>query len=193
MMEWDVTFELASDDGVELEELADELVELLSYADGVVSIVNSLLVVSVTVEVPDFTSAVSDSLERVRDALSKLDLSIGPERIVGLRAKPSLFVAAAIDSPTFPEMMGVSEVAELLSVSKQRVTELRGSGKLPSPIADLRAGPVWPRPAIERWLEGWDRKPGRPKKQLQGVRRKVQEAGLDADVVDEAIRAVREA
>lgn len=65
-----------------------------------------------------------------------------------------------IEQPTFPEFVGLSEIAERLGVSKQRVGELRP--RLPKPVTELRSGPIWQWPAIERFVKSWARKPGRP-------------------------------
>lgn len=58
--------------------------------------------------------------------------------------------------------LGVSEVARLLGVSKQRVSELRSRPDFPAPVAELASGPVWRGSQLRRFLEGWPRRPGRP-------------------------------
>jgi hypothetical protein len=63
--------------------------------------------------------------------------------------------------PPFPELVGISEVAETLGVSRQRASELRGQPAFPAPVAVLRATPVWRRADLGRFLETWDRRPGR--------------------------------
>lgn len=60
--------------------------------------------------------------------------------------------------------LGVTEVARELHVSRQRVSELRRSEAFPAPIADLAAGPVWKGSSLKRFIEGWERRPGRPRK-----------------------------
>ncbi|MEX1046174.1 MAG: hypothetical protein WD757_06815 [Actinomycetota bacterium] len=60
------------------------------------------------------------------------------------------------------ELAGVAEVASLLGVSKQRVSELRDRPGFPEPVAELAAGPVWRLPTLERFVAEWKRKPGRP-------------------------------
>jgi hypothetical protein len=60
--------------------------------------------------------------------------------------------------------VGMAEIAGILKVSKQRVYELRRSTALPAPIAELAAGPVWTRSSLKRFVESWERKPGRPRK-----------------------------
>jgi hypothetical protein len=62
-------------------------------------------------------------------------------------------------------LMGATEVAEYLHVSRQRVLELRQKhADFPAPLEQLKAGPVWDKAEIERFLENWDRTPGRPRK-----------------------------
>jgi hypothetical protein len=60
--------------------------------------------------------------------------------------------------------LGVKEVAQLLGVSPQRVSELRATQAFPAPIAELAAGPVWKERALRRFIDTWDRRPGRPRR-----------------------------
>lgn len=48
-------------------------------------------------------------------------------------------------------MGGVSEVAELLGVSRQRVSKLRERPDFPDPLGELAQGPIWDLEAIKRW------------------------------------------
>ncbi len=49
-------------------------------------------------------------------------------------------------------LMGFAEIAELLGVSRQRVTQLRASDPtFPKPISVLRATPVWESADGEKW------------------------------------------
>ncbi len=59
---------------------------------------------------------------------------------------------------------GVTEVAALLGVSRQRVAELRCKRGFPAPIAEISAGPIWKVSSLNRFLETWERRPGRPRK-----------------------------
>ena len=63
---------------------------------------------------------------------------------------------------------GVSEVAELLGVSRQRIAELRARPDFPEPVAELAAGPIWRVSSLNRFLEQWPRRPGRPRKAAAG-------------------------
>lgn len=71
--------------------------------------------------------------------------------------------------PSLPELAGVAEVAERLGVSKQRVDQLRKRPDFPSPIATLKSGPIWSAASLTHFVEGWKRKPGRPKTTTEEV------------------------
>ena len=50
------------------------------------------------------------------------------------------------------ELVGVTEVREILGVSRQRVHQLvRDRPDFPKPVAELASGKVWLRADIERW------------------------------------------
>ena len=59
--------------------------------------------------------------------------------------------------------LGVTEIAELLGVSRQRVAQLREREDFPAPVAELAAGPVWTRTSLDRFVVAWPRRPGRPR------------------------------
>jgi len=72
---------------------------------------------------------------------------------------------AALDrevSTPAPELVGLSEIAAILGVSKQRVGQLRARADFPVPVAELAAGPVWQRQMLDRFIRDWPRRPGRP-------------------------------
>lgn len=68
-----------------------------------------------------------------------------------------------LELPSLPSLVGVSEAAEILGVSKQRVSELHRDSRLPPTVADLAAGPVWVKNQIAAFVDRWQRKPGRPR------------------------------
>ena len=63
-----------------------------------------------------------------------------------------------------PELIGLSEIAGILGVSKQRVGQLRAREDFPVPVAELAAGPVWQREMLDRFIRDWPRRSGRPAK-----------------------------
>ena len=59
---------------------------------------------------------------------------------------------------------GVGELAKLFGVSRQRIAELRAKPGFPAPVAELSAGPIWKVSSLNRFLQEWERRPGRPRK-----------------------------
>jgi hypothetical protein len=90
--------------------------------------------------------------------------------------------------PNFPELLGISEIADILDVSRQRAHALAGQGKdFPEPVARLASGPVWTRPSINRFVEEWQRKPGRPPAGDEAV------AAANDPLYNEAVKRARRA
>ena len=50
------------------------------------------------------------------------------------------------------ELVGVAEIAAMLGVSRQRIDQLTATEGFPDPIADLTAGRIWSRSAVEAWM-----------------------------------------
>ena len=54
-------------------------------------------------------------------------------------------------------LVGVAEIAVMLGVSRQRISQLADAEGFPEPLASLAAGPVWERSAIEAWANSTGR------------------------------------
>ena len=67
-----------------------------------------------------------------------------------------------LESPNFPELVGVSEIADILGVTRQRASALAKTASFPVPVATLASGPVWTRPSLNRFIDEWPRREGRP-------------------------------
>ena len=65
------------------------------------------------------------------------------------------------DAPV-PDLVGVSEAAAILGVSRQRAWQLKDHSAFPSQLAELKSGPIWLRSSIEDFARTWERRPGRP-------------------------------
>jgi predicted DNA-binding transcriptional regulator AlpA len=62
------------------------------------------------------------------------------------------------------DLVSVTEIAEMLGISRQRVNQLiQAYEDFPPPEADLAIGRVWLRSAIEEWAKSHPRRAGRPK------------------------------
>lgn len=139
------------------ERLAD-LAEHVARWHGVASGGGGRIAARLTVDSDTPAGAVAGAVEAVREWIVEPDtLEVATmKRLDERNAHPPV------------ELVGVAEVAELLGVARQRVSELGRTGRLPAPAARLAAGPVWERPAVERFAAEWRRRPGRPRSEGQG-------------------------
>jgi hypothetical protein len=87
--------------------------------------------------------------------------ALDPEPQVAPDPEPQV----APPDPDRLELVGVSEIATTLGISRRRADTLAHRDDFPEPIARLASGPVWTRPSVERFAESWKRKPGRPSKE----------------------------
>lgn len=64
------------------------------------------------------------------------------------------------------EHVGVTEIGEMLNVSRQRANTLTKRADFPAPVVQTRAGRFWDKAAVVAWAQGWDRnnQGGRPRK-----------------------------
>jgi hypothetical protein len=163
-MEWVVSLD-ASIPGTFTEELADRVMEDLKVFSPAVGGREGRIGVTMSVEASNDRQA----YDHARDAFRKV---LGPRsRIVETRVQSVDEFERELEAPPVPALAGISEVAEVLGVSRQRASELAGSAAFPKPIADLAAGPVWLRSAIARFNETWVRRSGRPRASAEGKRR----------------------
>lgn len=148
--------------GYDVEELAD----LVAEHQGAVAGDDSTIEVTFDVEAPDMTAAVLTAQTIALDLITKVGAKVVD--VARLEVITPAEQEAGLARPLIPELIGLTEVAEILGVSKQRVAQLRDRPEFPEPVAELASGPVWTRPSLNHFIEGWSRKPGRPKKAPMG-------------------------
>lgn len=114
-----------------------------------------------------WSSVTNRGLEIFEAACEKLGLTQGIARVDVMGGE---YLDRELDRE--PETyLGVTEVARELGVSRQRVSELRTSIAFPAPVAEIAAGPVWRGSSLKRFIDTWERKPGRPRKVRSGLER----------------------
>jgi prophage regulatory protein len=88
------------------------------------------------------------------------------------------------------QLMGVTEVATKLGISRQRVTQLADSPGFPQPVAVLASGRIWEAGDLDLWLQ-LDRlgRSGRPRRAHRIEYGGINEEGLRAFVVGLEVRA----
>ena len=114
------------------------------------------------VDARDQVSAARKAIDAFRKAI--LLANLGPVEIARIEVMDDDYLERSLELPLYPDVVGVAEVAKMLGVSKQRVSELARSKRFPAPLYELAAGPIWVKPTVEAFVEKWDRKPGRPRK-----------------------------
>jgi hypothetical protein len=162
--EWSIETSVATEGSKIPAETAEDLLDVLTDLGGLGVVVSSdsvRLSARFNVAADGIIDAVTEAERLMLDSLEKVGLSGGRvERfeIETLEHQEREFARE-------PEgYAGVSEIAQLLDVSKQRVSELRRLPGFPAPVAELAAGPVWHRSMLQRFIDTWERKPGRPRK-----------------------------
>ncbi|WP_372412564.1 hypothetical protein [Streptomyces luteireticuli] len=94
-------------------------------------------------------------------AQASLTEAFGPCGLVGFEV---LTEAEFIERESVPELVGRQEIAEMLGVSPQRVTQIMETPlfqKYAKPVAALRTGAVFRAKDIRAFLRNWDRRPGK--------------------------------
>lgn len=162
MTEWSVLVEHQAADTPIVDDTLFALgAELDSFSAAVTGGDGHGVSVRLTIHAPTAPAAVTSAVTIVARAAAKVGAPAAD--VVHVEATEWARFEADLDRRNFPDVVGASEVADLLAVSKQRLTTLSKRLDFPECAARLASGPIWTRPAIEGFLERWDRKPGRPK------------------------------
>jgi hypothetical protein len=122
------------------------------------------IAISLVIEAEDPPSAASGALRFILIALA--EAGVGAVEIVDVRVVRWDLFKAETDTPNYPDLVGASEAASILHVSRQRVHQLlRDNPGFPEPLYRLGGtGPLWIRQGIESFGRHWSRRPGRPPK-----------------------------
>lgn len=161
---WSVSIETAADDQSTLDAGAlDRFRDVLADHTPGVGGDERGYTARISIEAPDAGAAGIEATAVVRAAAEVAGLPSWP--VVRSEVVRDDLFGDQLGEPSPPELVGTSEVATLFRVSRQRLSEIRKNPSLgfPDPAVELAAGPIWLRTAVELWLEGWERKPGRPR------------------------------
>jgi hypothetical protein len=166
MDDWSVSVDVAAGRGQRrpprLEDKLEALMDELGERAGVVhSVTNGRRYGArfcVSAEAP--ASAVAEALEVFHKAVANAALPAWA--VVEVQAQTMGELKRQNAEPNFPELVGVTELAALLGVTRQRASALAKSQDFPASVAELRAGPVWTRPSVERFVDRWQRRVGHP-------------------------------
>jgi predicted DNA-binding transcriptional regulator AlpA len=159
---WSVLVEAkgpAGASGAEDDEVLGDFIDVLTPLHPSVGASPSSWTARVLVEAPDPVTAATAATEAVCGAAVAVGLPDWP--LSRVEAVDEDVLAIELEEPSLPELLGATEAAALLGVSRQRLHQLRADGRFPSPLLELASGPIWMRAAVEAFLESWDRRSGR--------------------------------
>lgn len=150
----------------QLEDLSEVLADLGALGAAVSLGGQNGLGATFTVYTPDYSPdetvmAAQAAVTLFVTGADKLGIPIAMIDRIDIMAGP--FFERWLDTPP-DELAGVTELAKLFGVSKQRMSELRTREDFPAPVAELAAGPVWKVSNLRRFLDSWERRPGRPRR-----------------------------
>lgn len=158
-MEWSVSIDYgvarAPDD-----RLLDDVAERLAQHSGVVFVGSRSIGAMIAVSSADLASAAKLADAIIRTAMRRSGIRI--TSMIESHAIEWTRFEETLSQPPVPELVGATEAAALLGVSRQRFHEIRRTLDFPAPLTEVAATPLWTRAGIDEFLRGWARKPGRP-------------------------------
>ena len=134
----------------------------------------------------------ADALEAATAQIAEADAltPLGKPRLLGVEALDADEYIRRADAPALPPLIGASEAADLLGVTRQRVHQLAAEHPgFPTPLVRVRMGPLWATSAIEGFARSWTRTPGRPHRETGRTTRATQAADDVRTAPDAASRA----
>ncbi len=136
----------------------DDMMDITHAVAGVCTFTPDRIAAAFHLDAPTLRQAVDQALRRAATGL--------PSRPHTIRVLPTDRYAAEVEHPEHLDLVGATEAAEILGVSRQRVGQLaRDHAGFPAPIASLAAGPVYTRASIVAFDARWERRrTGRPRK-----------------------------
>lgn len=136
----------------------DVLEQLAEYA-AVISVAadRNHASVSLSIEATGALEAATGARKAVEAVISEID-------VTAIEVTSEEVRKARVFEPSIPELVGYAEIAEIAGVSRTRARELAEKPDFPSAVVETAAGPLRIKEAVEAWVAGWDRTPGRPKK-----------------------------
>lgn len=118
--------------------------------------------VRLSVEAPDARSAAAAAADLVARAAA--DVGLPDWLVVRLEAITDEELDADLATSALPALVGVTEVGQMLGVSRQRAWALATRrSDFPRPAMEVAAGPLWLAAAVEAFDRRWARQTGRPR------------------------------
>ncbi|TXS50132.1 hypothetical protein [Streptomyces sp. t39] len=160
---WSVEVELATTEVTDdaIDELHDHLAD---RSPAVGTAPNGNTAVRIFVEAGTARQAVDSALKEVTAAAKAAGIST---TVLGVDLVTEEELDRRLAAPSVPDLVGVSEIAEMLNVVRQRAAQLVQRDDFPPAVAHLKSGPVFVRWQVEAFEKRWDRRAGRPMKRVE--------------------------
>lgn len=113
--------------------------------------------ISLTITAPDAVQAAA----LIPEVLAKAHPITGALTLTSLEILSEAAFQASLEAPEIPDLVGLTEIAEMAGVSRQRANAIVKQDSFPAPVLTLAAGQFRTRAAVQNWVENWTRKPGR--------------------------------
>jgi hypothetical protein len=166
-MEWSVMVEVWVDEEVDLalpayQALLDKLTDVHGTLGGHRQRWDS----RVTVEAADGVEAVAKAVQAIRERAEAAGVPFGA--VARLDVVEADELAEELSKPNFPDLVDTRMAADIVGITRQRLHQLRQSGRFPRPLLELPSTPLWARAGVEAFA-AQERKPGRPPKVDRGM------------------------
>jgi hypothetical protein len=123
------------------ETVLDEMQDLLADHDANLGFTeHGTISVQMSVDAPTARQALDTALKAASKAARNAGAS---DVILGVELLTEEEQERRLASPVIPELVGLSEVGELLGVSRQRAGQLAEADGFPTAVARLKSGPVF--------------------------------------------------
>jgi hypothetical protein len=172
-MGWTVSFEAHGEPGAILEGALDEFLDLLVDRGGAVNASTVGDRYGATFNVADEVESAAAAVLLGQDIFIRLAEKAGLPSWPVVRAEALTFdeLDREVEMSNFPELVGVTEIADILGVTRQRASAVAKTPAFPAAVARLASGPVWTQPSLNRFVDEWPRMEGRPPKSPSGRQR----------------------
>ncbi|NQX11356.1 hypothetical protein HQQ80_06950 [Microbacteriaceae bacterium VKM Ac-2855] len=133
------------------EDEVDDLLNALVAYGAAIGVSRSLTSAAVSLTVDSLTplSAVDTATTIVTTTASPI---VGELVVTGVESLSEAALDAELLTPTFPEVVGYAEIAEMAGVSRQRARQFAGIAGFPVPVIETTQGPLMTKAAVASWL-----------------------------------------
>lgn len=155
-LDWYITIDFSTETTMG-DEAGFDILEALAGHHGAAAIGTYTGSISITAAAPDAVQAAA----LVPEVLAKVQAITGAVTITSLEIYSEDAFQKRLEEPGIPDLVGLTEIAEMAGVSRQRANAIVKQEGFPTPVLTLAAGQFRTRAAVQNWINNWTRKPGR--------------------------------